>query len=109
MADLHGSSARDWCRAGQDGFSPPSVIWARAPRWPLTAALVVRADVLRPIVTVTPPALLHTVGAALFASGRPRLNPAWFGYHEAWHTSSSRPARSCSRATTSSCAAPNSA
>jgi len=30
--------------------------------------------------------ILYTVGAALFASGRPRLNPAWFGYHEAWHT-----------------------
>jgi hemolysin III len=29
--------------------------------------------------------ILYTVGAALFASGRPRLNPAWFGYHEAWH------------------------
>jgi len=30
--------------------------------------------------------ILYTVGAALFASGRPRLNPRWFGYHEAWHT-----------------------
>jgi hemolysin III len=30
--------------------------------------------------------ILYTVGAALFASHRPRLNPAWFGYHEAWHT-----------------------
>ena len=30
--------------------------------------------------------ILYTVGAALFASRRPRLNPAWFGYHEAWHT-----------------------
>jgi hemolysin III len=30
--------------------------------------------------------ILYTVGAALFATGRPRLNPAWFGYHEAWHT-----------------------
>ena len=29
--------------------------------------------------------ILYTVGAALFASRRPRLNPAWFGYHEAWH------------------------
>ena len=29
---------------------------------------------------------LYTVGAALFASGRPRLSPRWFGYHEAWHT-----------------------
>ncbi len=30
--------------------------------------------------------ILYTVGAALFASGRPRLNPRWFGYHEVWHT-----------------------
>lgn len=30
--------------------------------------------------------ILYTVGAALFASHRPRLNPRWFGYHEAWHT-----------------------
>jgi hemolysin III len=29
--------------------------------------------------------ILYTVGAALFASRRPRLNPCWFGYHEAWH------------------------
>jgi hemolysin III len=30
--------------------------------------------------------IAYTAGAALFASGRPRLNPRWFGYHEAWHT-----------------------
>jgi len=30
--------------------------------------------------------ILYTVGAALFASGRPRLSTRWFGYHEAWHT-----------------------
>lgn len=30
--------------------------------------------------------ILYTVGAALFASHRPQLNPRWFGYHEAWHT-----------------------
>jgi len=29
--------------------------------------------------------VLYTVGAALFAAGRPRLSPRWFGYHEAWH------------------------
>lgn len=29
--------------------------------------------------------ILYTVGAALFAAGRPRLSPRWFGYHEAWH------------------------
>lgn len=30
--------------------------------------------------------LLYTAGAALFAAGRPRLSPRWFGYHEWWHT-----------------------
>lgn len=29
--------------------------------------------------------VLYTVGAALFAAGRPRLSPTWFGYHEVWH------------------------
>jgi hemolysin III len=29
--------------------------------------------------------VLYTVGAILFATGRPRLSPKWFGYHEAWH------------------------
>ncbi len=30
--------------------------------------------------------ILYTVGAVLFALGRPRLSPRWFGYHEVWHT-----------------------
>lgn len=30
--------------------------------------------------------VIYTVGAALFAAGRPRLSPRWFGYHEWWHT-----------------------
>ena len=30
--------------------------------------------------------IVYTVGAALFAAGRPRLSPRWFGYHEVWHT-----------------------
>jgi hemolysin III len=30
--------------------------------------------------------IIYTVGAALFAAGRPRLSPRWFGYHEVWHT-----------------------
>jgi len=29
--------------------------------------------------------VLYTVGAALFAAGKPRLSPTWFGYHEMWH------------------------
>lgn len=30
--------------------------------------------------------ILYTVGAALFAAGRPNPSPRWFGYHEVWHT-----------------------
>ncbi len=40
---------------------------------PVALALMVAAGVL------------YTVGAALFAAGRPRLSPTWFGYHEVWH------------------------
>ena len=28
----------------------------------------------------------YTVGAVLFAQGRPNPIPRWFGYHEVWHT-----------------------
>jgi hemolysin III len=41
---------------------------------PLRAALVVLAG------------LLYTVGAILFGRQRPALRPAWFGYHEFWHS-----------------------
>ena len=30
--------------------------------------------------------ILYTVGAILFAMGKPTLSPRWFGYHEVWHT-----------------------
>lgn len=30
--------------------------------------------------------LTYTVGAILFALGRPNPIPRWFGYHEVWHT-----------------------
>lgn len=29
--------------------------------------------------------VVYTVGAALFAAGKPRLSTTWFGYHEVWH------------------------
>ena len=29
---------------------------------------------------------LYTVGAIFFALNRPVLSPAWFGYHEVWHS-----------------------
>jgi hemolysin III len=28
----------------------------------------------------------YTVGAVLFALGRPNPLPRWYGYHEVWHT-----------------------
>jgi hemolysin III len=37
------------------------------------------------LVLVVLAGLLYTVGAALFGSQRPKLRPAWFGYHEFWH------------------------
>lgn len=37
------------------------------------------------LVLVVIAGLLYTVGAALFGSQRPKLRPAWFGYHEFWH------------------------
>jgi hemolysin III len=53
-----------------------------------TGVLAVPAFVRRPLpgVLFVLGGILYTVGAALFASHRPRLNPRWFGYHEAWHT-----------------------
>jgi hemolysin III len=48
----------------------PSLIAHR----PFGAALVVLAGVL------------YTVGAVLFGRRRPALRPAWFGYHEFWHS-----------------------
>jgi hemolysin III len=37
------------------------------------------------LVLVVASGLLYTVGAALFGTQRPKLRPAWFGYHEFWH------------------------
>jgi hemolysin III len=37
------------------------------------------------VVFVLAAGLLYTIGAALFGAQRPRLRPAWFGYHEFWH------------------------
>ncbi|MGZ4759557.1 MAG: PAQR family membrane homeostasis protein TrhA [Acidimicrobiales bacterium] len=30
--------------------------------------------------------VLYTVGAVLFATGHPRWNSRWYGFHEVWHT-----------------------
>ena len=49
--------------------------------------LALPALLSRPValVLIVVAGLLYTGGAALFASGRPRLSPRWFGYHEVWH------------------------
>jgi hemolysin III len=38
------------------------------------------------LVLVVVAGLLYTVGAILFGRQRPTLRPAWFGYHEFWHS-----------------------
>lgn len=37
------------------------------------------------LVLIIVAGVIYTAGAALFAAGRPRLSPRWFGYHEWWH------------------------
>jgi hemolysin III len=38
------------------------------------------------LVLIAAGGILYTGGAILFALGRPRLSPRWFGYHEVWHS-----------------------
>ncbi|MDQ6613685.1 MAG: hemolysin III family protein [Actinomycetota bacterium] len=38
------------------------------------------------VVIVVIAGLLYTAGAFLFGRQRPTLRPAWFGYHEFWHS-----------------------
>lgn len=38
-----------------------------------------------PVALIAAGGVLYSVGALLFARGRPRLRPATFGYHEVWH------------------------
>jgi hemolysin III len=47
-------------------------------------ALVVHRPVGAALVVVA--GVLYTVGAILFGLKRPALRPAWFGYHEFWHS-----------------------
>jgi hemolysin III len=37
------------------------------------------------LVLVVTGGVLYTVGAIVFARGRPDPSPEWFGYHEVWH------------------------
>ncbi len=53
------------------------------------AGLIVLPSLLqRPglLIGIAAAGLLYTVGALLFALGKPALSPRWFGYHEVWHT-----------------------
>jgi hemolysin III len=40
----------------------------------------------RLLMLVVVAGVTYTVGAVLFAQGRPNPIPRWFGYHEVWHT-----------------------
>ena len=40
----------------------------------------------RLLVLVVAAGVTYTVGAVLFALGRPNPVPRWYGYHEVWHT-----------------------
>ncbi len=56
--------------------------------WIAVAALPVIVASLSPVELglLVIGGVLYTVGALLFASGRPRLRPLVFGYHEVWHS-----------------------
>ncbi len=53
--------------------------WAAVATFPALSHHPVR------LALVVAAGILYTVGAALFGSQRPKLRPAWFGYHEFWH------------------------
>jgi hemolysin III len=53
--------------------------------WAGVLALPALLDHPAAIALMAAAGVLYTGGAALFAAGRPRLWPSWFGYHEVWH------------------------
>jgi hemolysin III len=75
------------------------MLWVRAPRWLFVPAYVVLGWVavaflpqitdaggVAVLVLVAVGGLLYTAGAIVFATRRPDPYPAWFGYHEVFHT-----------------------
>lgn len=74
------------------------IAWRSAPEWlPVVLYLVMgwlAVTVLKPLSQAIPPpaiawlfagGLVYTIGAAIFASQRPRLWPGVFSSHELWH------------------------
>jgi hemolysin III len=72
--------------------------WLTAPRWiyvPIYVALGWAALFYLPqfaaagwliLGLIVAGGVLYTVGAAVYATKRPRLNPQWFGFHEVFHS-----------------------
>jgi hemolysin III len=73
--------------------------WVRAPRWLFVPAYVLlgwvavaflpqiaHAGGVAVLVLIAVGGVLYTVGAIVFATRRPDPYPAWFGFHEVFHT-----------------------
>jgi hemolysin III len=84
--------------AGAAGGVLFKLLWIDAPKWLLAAIYVVLGSVSAAVLGQLPAAIgwlgvaglaaggvLYTVGAAVYASGRPNPAPAVFGYHEVFH------------------------
>jgi hemolysin III len=84
--------------AGALGGIAFEMLWVDAPKWLVAAVYVVLGFVTAAVFGQLPAAigwlgvaglaaggLLYTVGAVVYASGRPNPVPAVFGYHEVFH------------------------
>jgi hemolysin III len=98
---LHGTLARTillvvW--AGAVGGVVFKLLWIDAPKWLLALVYVALGSVVAAVFGELPAAvgwlgvaglaaggLLYTVGAVVYASGRPNPWPKTFGYHEIFH------------------------
>ena len=74
------------------------VLWARAPRWLVTASYIAlgwvavvylpalyQAFGLTTVVLLGVGGLFYTLGGVIYALKRPNPHPAWFGFHELFH------------------------
>lgn len=84
--------------AGAAGGVLFKLLWIDAPKWLLAVIYVVLGSISAAVLGQLPAAIgwvgvaglaaggvLYTVGAAVYASGRPNPAPAVFGYHEVFH------------------------
>lgn len=84
--------------AGAVGGVLFKLLWIDAPKWLLAAVYVVLGFVSAAVLGQLPAAIgwlgvtgiaaggvLYTVGAVIYASGKPNPSPATFGYHEIFH------------------------